>query len=45
MNTVEILSTDNMRSAGAYQGSKAYAWTVFALTFGLMLSDYLSHRV
>ncbi|MGJ7512200.1 MFS transporter [Variovorax sp. GT1P44] len=27
------------RSAGAY------AWTVFALTFGLMLSDYLSRQV
>jgi MFS family permease len=25
--------------------SGAYAWTVFALTFGLMLSDYLSRQV
>ena len=25
--------------------SRAYAWAVFALTFGLMLSDYLSRQV
>jgi len=44
MITVDTLPTDSMRNAGAYQGSKAYAWTVFALTFGLMLSDYLSRQ-
>jgi hypothetical protein len=25
--------------------SRSYAWAVFALTFGLMLSDYLSRQV
>ena len=25
--------------------SRVYAWAVFALTFGLMLSDYLSRQV
>ena len=25
--------------------SRIYAWAVFALTFGLMLSDYLSRQV
>ena len=28
-----------------YGSGKAYAWTVFALTFGLMLSDYMSRQV
>jgi MFS family permease len=27
------------------RGSRFYAWAVFALTFGLMLSDYLSRQV
>ncbi|RZL88467.1 MAG: MFS transporter [Variovorax sp.] len=34
-----ILSTDPSRR------SRVYAWAVFALTFGLMLSDYLSRQV
>lgn len=33
------LSTDPART------SRVYAWSVFALTFGLMLSDYLSRQV
>lgn len=31
--------------AGHRPVSKVYAWTVFALTFGLMLSDYLTRNV
>lgn len=45
MKTVGVLSTGGMSGAGAYQGSKAYPWIVFALTFGLILSDYLSRQV
>lgn len=44
MKTVGILPTGVAAHSGVYQGSKAYAWTVFALTFGLMLSDYLSRQ-
>jgi len=44
MKTVGLLSTGGLSDAGAYQKSKAYAWTAFALTFGLMLSDYLSRQ-
>ena len=44
MKTVGILSTASLGGSGAYQGSKAYAWTAFALTFGLMFSDYLSRQ-
>jgi MFS family permease len=32
-------------SKDSVQASRAYAWAVFALTFGLMLSDYLSRQV
>lgn len=31
--------------AGAPQVSRAYAWCVFALTFGLLLADYMSRQV
>ncbi|QBR01765.1 MFS transporter [Paraburkholderia pallida] len=31
--------------AGAPSVSRAYAWTVFALTFGLLLADYMSRQV
>ncbi len=31
--------------AGGYANGRGYAWTVFALTFGLMLSDYMSRQV
>jgi predicted MFS family arabinose efflux permease len=37
--TVDIPLTDSARV------SRIYAWAVFALTFGLMLSDYLSRQV
>ena len=33
------------RSMAPAAASRAYAWTVFGLTFGLMLSDYLSRQV
>ncbi len=33
------------RSVAAPLASRGYAWTVFGLTFGLMLSDYLSRQV
>ncbi|MGJ7512041.1 MFS transporter [Variovorax sp. GT1P44] len=38
-NVAIPLSTDPART------SRVYAWAVFALTFGLMLSDYLSRQV
>lgn len=38
-NAAIPLSTDPART------SRVYAWSVFALTFGLMLSDYLSRQV
>ena len=44
MKAVGLLSTGGISDAGVYRGSKAYAWTAFALTFGLMLSDYLSRQ-
>jgi len=44
MKTVGVLSTGSMNGAGEYEGSRFYAWTVFALTFGLILSDYLSRQ-
>ncbi|MDR3096790.1 MAG: MFS transporter, partial [Paraburkholderia sp.] len=31
--------------AGAPSVSRAYAWSVFALTFGLLLADYMSRQV
>jgi MFS family permease len=36
---------DLARAEPASPASKGYAWAVFALTFGLMLSDYLSRQV
>jgi MFS family permease len=33
------------RSTAPAPATRAYAWTVFGLTFGLMLSDYLSRQV
>ncbi|MGS0743065.1 MFS transporter [Glaciimonas sp. GG7] len=44
MKVVGILQPGQASMADGYQGSKAYAWTVFGLTFGLMLSDYLSRQ-
>ncbi|MGA7816187.1 MAG: MFS transporter, partial [Caballeronia sp.] len=44
MKAAGVLLPGTVSGAGAYQGSKAYAWTVFALTFGLILSDYLSRQ-
>lgn len=38
-------STDNSRDDEAPKVSLGYAWLVFALTFGLMLSDYMSRQV
>ncbi|WAZ26451.1 MFS transporter [Streptomyces cinnabarinus] len=32
-------------TASAWPVPKAYAWTVFALSFGLLLSDYMSRQV
>jgi MFS family permease len=45
MKSVGIWSTGGVDDAQAYRDSKVYAWTVFALTFGLILSDYLSRQV
>lgn len=38
-------STDPTSSASEWPVSKSYAWTVFALGFGLLLSDYMSRQV
>jgi MFS family permease len=35
----------NTSSSDSARVSRVYAWAVFALTFGLMLSDYLSRQV
>jgi MFS family permease len=45
MKAMNLFPVAGTSGAEGYQGSKAYAWTVFALTFGLMLSDYLSRQV
>jgi predicted MFS family arabinose efflux permease len=45
MKTMNLFPVVGTSGAGGYQRSKTYAWTVFALTFGLMLSDYLSRQV
>jgi MFS family permease len=39
------LDLDTPQQAAAQTGSRAYAWIVFALTFGLLLSDYMSRQV
>ncbi|MFM0340801.1 MFS transporter [Paraburkholderia fungorum] len=44
MRTFHLMSTRGVAGTSAYQDSKAYAWTVFALSFGLILSDYLSRQ-
>ncbi|CAE6792272.1 putative L-galactonate transporter [Paraburkholderia domus] len=44
MRALHLIQTRGVSGAGAYQGSKTYAWTVFALSFGLILSDYLSRQ-
>ncbi|MFM0208025.1 MFS transporter [Paraburkholderia sediminicola] len=44
MRTLHLIQARGASGAGAGQGSKAYAWTVFALSFGLILSDYLSRQ-
>jgi MFS family permease len=44
MRALQILPAQTIAGAGAYQGSKGYAWTVFALSFDLILSDYLSRQ-
>jgi hypothetical protein len=45
MKAMNLFPVAGTSGTEGYQGSKAYAWTVFALTFGLMLSDYLSRQV
>ena len=42
---LHLSSTDNASADGQPQVSRGYAWLVFALTFGLMLSDYMSRQV
>src|SRR6478752_9220173 len=44
MNPV-LSATDTFTATGPRRISRVYAWVVFALTFGLMLSDYLSRQV
>ena len=44
MNPV-LSATDTFTATGPRRLSRVYAWAVFALTFGLMLSDYLSRQV
>ena len=45
MKAMNLFPVAGTSGTEGYQGSKAYAWTVFALTFGLILSDYLSRQV
>jgi MFS family permease len=45
MKAMNLFAVAGTGAAAGHQRSKAYAWTVFALTFGLMLSDYLSRQV
>lgn len=40
-----ILMQGEASASGAGGHGRAYAWTVFVLTFGLMLSDYVSRQV
>ena len=42
--TLSLADADSY-SANAAGVPRAYAWAVFALTFGLMLSDYLSRQL
>jgi len=42
---VYIAAAPREESASPHGVSRAYAWTVFALTFGLLLSDYMSRQV
>jgi predicted MFS family arabinose efflux permease len=44
MRTLHLIQARETGGTGTYQGSKTYAWTVFALSFGLILSDYLSRQ-
>jgi hypothetical protein len=44
MNPV-LSATDTFTATEPRRSSRVYAWAVFALTFGLMLSDYLSRQV
>jgi predicted MFS family arabinose efflux permease len=44
MRALHLIQAGETGGAGTYQGSKTYAWTVFALSFGLILSDYLSRQ-
>jgi len=45
MNHALSTTTADAPSTNAPRFSRVYAWAVFALTFGLMLSDYLSRQV
>jgi MFS family permease len=45
MNQTLSAAAVTIPSNDAARVSRAYAWAVFALTFGLMLSDYLSRQV
>src|SRR5450631_1690260 len=47
MTTLDLhdRSPATLNAPPANSASSGYAWAVFALTFGLMLSDYLSRQV
>src|SRR5258707_8257690 len=45
MTTAEQSLGATVDGSGTSPASSGYAWVVFALTFGLMLSDYLSRQV
>ncbi len=45
MKTTLSVVNDDSYPADAARVPRAYAWAVFALTFGLMLSDYLSRQL
>ncbi|MEJ8852348.1 MFS transporter [Variovorax rhizosphaerae] len=45
MNPSVSATTTHRLSSNPARISRLYAWAVFALTFGLMLSDYLSRQV
>jgi MFS family permease len=42
---IHHVNLDAHEAPTARAGSRAYAWLVFALTFGLLLSDYMSRQV
>ena len=42
---IHHVNLDAHEATAARAGTRAYAWLVFALTFGLLLSDYMSRQV